>query len=67
MVWGKAFSTIFVASLFAASALGMDTRDRTAAPGELNYVEGTASIGDQTLNSKSIGSAQLEAGQFLST
>jgi FecR protein len=69
MVWGKAFATFIVAALFAASAVGVDadTRDKTAVPGALNYVEGTASIGNEALNSKSIGSAQLEGGQSLST
>jgi hypothetical protein len=33
----------------------------------LNYVEGQASIGDQALNSKSIGSAELQPGQSLTT
>jgi hypothetical protein len=38
-----------------------------ALPGTLNYVEGQAVIGDQTLNSKSIGSVDLQSGQTLST
>jgi hypothetical protein len=44
-----------------------DTNSKTAVPGTLNYVEGQANIGDQTLNSKSIGSAQLEPKQTLTT
>jgi hypothetical protein len=36
-------------------------------PGTLNYVEGQASIGTETLNSKSIGTAQLETNQSLTT
>src|SRR6266699_2697841 len=39
----------------------------SAIPGTLNYVEGQASIGDQTLDSKAIGSAELQAGQVLAT
>src|SRR5438552_6406555 len=40
---------------------------RSAIPGTLNYVEGHASIGEQTLDSKAIGSAELQAGQVLAT
>ncbi|PYX50482.1 MAG: hypothetical protein DMG76_34555 [Acidobacteria bacterium] len=40
---------------------------RSAIPGTLNYVEGYASIGEQTLDSKAIGSAELQAGQVLAT
>ena len=36
-------------------------------PGTLNYVEGQASMGDQTLNSKSVGTADLGNGQVLET
>lgn len=36
-------------------------------PGVLNYVEGQASIGSQPLDSKSVGAAQLRAGQSLQT
>jgi hypothetical protein len=43
------------------------TRPQTAYPGTLNYIDGQASIGDQALSSKSIGSAQLDAGQTLTT
>jgi hypothetical protein len=69
MVRGKALASLAVATLFAVSAWGMDanTQERTGVPGALNYVEGSASIGNETLNSKSIGATQLEAGQSLST
>jgi FecR protein len=43
------------------------SRSQTAYPGTLNYIDGQASIGDQALNSKSIGDAQLDAGQTLTT
>ena len=39
----------------------------SAVPGTLNYVEGQVSLGSRTLNSKSIGSAEMEAGQSLRT
>src|SRR5580658_2828088 len=35
--------------------------------GMLNYSEGQASIGGQTLSEKSVGSVQLQAGQTLAT
>lgn len=38
-----------------------------AVPGTLNYVEGNVAIGSQALTAKSIGSAQLQDGQSLST
>ncbi len=44
-----------------------DANTKSAVPGTLNYVEGQASIGDQSLNSKSIGNAELEQGQSLVT
>src|SRR5579864_3512341 len=44
-----------------------DTNTRTAVPGTLNYVEGEASIGDQALDSKSIGETQLQPGDLLNT
>jgi hypothetical protein len=36
-------------------------------PGSLNYVEGQVSIGTQTVDPKSVGSAELEAGQSVTT
>ena len=38
-----------------------------ALPGTLNYVEGQASIGTETLNAKSVGSVDLQTGQTLTT
>ncbi|MGD0966565.1 MAG: hypothetical protein ABSA57_22090 [Candidatus Acidiferrales bacterium] len=46
---------------------GQTQNSRPANPGSINYVEGQASVGDETLNSKSIGSIELEKGQSLST
>ena len=36
-------------------------------PGTINYIEGQASIGSQTLTEKSVGSTTLEAGELLAT
>jgi hypothetical protein len=58
---------IFVVSLLTLPAWGYESDRRTAVPGTVNYVEGQASIGDQALDSKSIGSAALQDGQQLTT
>src|SRR5215467_1340005 len=56
-----------LAALLSLPALGADTERRMAMPGTLNYVEGQASMGEQQLDSKSVGSAELQNGQILST
>src|SRR5437763_4240267 len=40
---------------------------RTATPGTVNYIEGTAELDGQPLNSKDAGNATLQADQELST
>jgi len=60
--WRMAQS-FFLAGVLSALAWGANT----ALPGTINYVEGQAQIGDQSLDAKSIGSAQLQAGQSLRT
>lgn len=57
----------FLAALLSAPAWADVTSAKTAVPGTLNYVEGQASIGDQALNSKSIGAAELQPGESLVT
>jgi FecR protein len=53
---------------WALPASGTDSSSPSAGyPGTLNYVEGQASIGSEALNSRSIGVAQLEPGQSLTT
>ena len=64
--WG-AIASFFLAAILCAPAWGDTTGANAAVPGTLNYVEGQVSIGDQALNSKSIGSAQLQPGQSLTT
>lgn len=39
----------------------------TASPGTINYVEGQAKVGTQTLSSKSVGTVALKAGQIVNT
>lgn len=41
--------------------------ERTARPGTLNYVEGEASVGTQSLNATSVGKVELGPGQSLKT
>jgi FecR protein len=59
----KLVGSIFLAAVLSAPAWGANP----ALPGTLNYVEGQASIGEQDLNSKSVGSVDLQAGQTLTT
>jgi len=58
-----------LAALLCLPTWGVDDsyQRRTAAPGTLNYVEGQASMADQALDSKSVGSATLQNGEILKT
>jgi len=64
--WETVAGACFLAALLSVPAWS-DTDNRQAVPGTLNYVEGQASIGDQALDSKAIGEAQLGNGQVLET
>ncbi|HEY1939637.1 MAG TPA: FecR domain-containing protein [Candidatus Angelobacter sp.] len=62
--------TLFASSILAVilSAPAFAATDaHSALPGTLNYVEGQANIGPNTLNADSVGSATLEPGQTLDT
>jgi hypothetical protein len=70
----KAKTTTKVAGFFLAALLsvpawgaGATQPNQIATPGTVNYVEGQVSIGQEVLNSNSIGSAKLDANQFLFT
>jgi hypothetical protein len=63
----KAVAGLFLATVLSVSALATDTNAKSAVPGTLNYVEGQASIGSENLDSKSIGSAELQENQRLTT
>ena len=66
--WKVVAGSGLLALLLALPLWGADTETRkTATPGTLNYVEGQASIGDQKLDSKAVGNADLENGQILET
>ena len=62
---GFFFAVVFL--LFTVPAQANDTSPDRAVPGTLNYVEGDVAIGSQAITSKSIGSAQLQAGESLVT
>jgi hypothetical protein len=57
----------FLAAAFAMPAWGDTQPKGSAVPGTLNYVEGQVSQGSQPLDSKSVGSETLEAGQSITT
>ena len=67
--WKMVATSCFLAAFLSLPAWGADTdsRQRTAMPGTLNYVEGQASIGNQTLTSDQVGTANLQDGQVLET
>lgn len=66
--WKTVAGSCFLAALLSVPALGSTTDNRRMAmPGTLNYVEGQASIGDQTLDSKAVGAAELHDGEILQT
>ena len=50
-----------------AEADNPSTNSRSARPGTVNYVEGQVSLDNQTLDEKSVGSTEVDAGQSLST
>jgi len=52
-------------SLLVPAALAQTTN--TARPGTINYVEGQASLNDQPLTSRSVGTAEIAPGQTVST
>ena len=64
---GKLWLGLLLAMLLAVPISFADTNKNSAIPGTVNYVEGEVSIGAQDLNSKSIGSTQVDPGQSLTT
>lgn len=61
--WWKALGGLVLAAMLSVPAWAANA----ALPGTLNYVEGKANVGDQSLNSKQIGSVELQPGQKLDT
>jgi hypothetical protein len=62
-----AVASVVLVALLSAPAWGTNAPANSALPGTLNYVEGQVSMGQQTLDAKSIGSAELQPGQLLTT
>jgi hypothetical protein len=60
-------ANLFLAAILSLSAFGSSTSADAPVPGSLNYVEGQVSMGTKALDSKSIGSAELQTGQTLTT
>jgi hypothetical protein len=63
----KVFMVFFLAVLLSAPVWASPSTANTALPGTLNYVEGQAAVGGQTVNGKSIGQVTLQKGEALST
>ena len=63
----KFWFSLLAALLLAVPVSFADTNKNPATPGTINYVEGEVSIGAQDLTSKSVGSAQVDPGQSLTT
>jgi hypothetical protein len=64
---GWKLAAVLLAAVLSVPAWGDTDSRHTAAPGTLNYVEGQASMGDQNLDAKSVGNADLQNGQELHT
>jgi hypothetical protein len=65
--WINAIAGFLFSAALAAPAWSTAPSPSTAVPGTLNYVEGQVSMAGQTVGSKAIGSAELQAGQLLTT
>jgi hypothetical protein len=63
----KGTAGLFLAAVLCAPAWAVSDHPATAYPGTLNYVEAQVSIGAQPVDSKSIGTATLEAGETITT
>src|SRR5258708_8853272 len=64
--WMRAIAGFLFSATLSAPAWA-NANANSAVPGTLNYVEGNVSIGGETLDSKSIGTAELKPGQSLTT
>jgi len=67
-MWRLKLSGILVALLAAPlTSVAWGSNNAPAVPGTVNYVEGAATLDGNSLNSKSVGSANFETGQSIST
>jgi FecR protein len=65
--WKATATSFFLAAILVVPALGANSDTHSALPGTVNYVEGQASIGNGMLDAQSVGSAELQTGQTLTT
>jgi hypothetical protein len=60
-----------LAALFAPALFALDTQNaqpaNSAAPGTLNYIEGSANLNGEPVGQNAVGSATLQPGQVIST
>ncbi|MGA8503765.1 MAG: hypothetical protein WB683_19605 [Candidatus Sulfotelmatobacter sp.] len=63
----QGLTILFLAAVLSVPAWGSSASPNSAVPGTLNYVEGQAYIGDQSIDHNSIGKTTLETGQSLNT
>jgi hypothetical protein len=62
-----AILVLFASIIFSVPLRADNPNPATARPGTLNYVEGQAHLGQQTLNDKSIGKVEVAPGETIST
>jgi FecR-like protein len=67
--WAQVVLGLFVilAVIVSANAQTERSANQQGRPGSLNYVEGRVLMGTEVIDPKSVGSAELEAGQTLTT
>jgi len=65
--WKATAASFFLAAILVVPALGANSDTHSALPGTVNYVEGQASIGNEMLDAQSVGVAELQTGQTLTT
>ena len=63
----RTVANLFLGAILSLPAFASNTGANAAVPGSLNYVEGQVSMGTKALDSKSIGTAELQTGQSLTT
>jgi hypothetical protein len=63
----KPIANLVLAMILSLPAFASYASANAAVPGSLNYVEGQVSMGTKVLDSKSIGTAELQTGQSLTT
>src|ERR1700674_688878 len=60
-------SALLLTGFLSLGGWAQDSNSRPAKPGSINYVEGQASVDNEALSSSSVGSAELQPGQSVTT